>query len=261
MTEEKKSYYAVIPANVRYDKSLSPNAKLLYGEITALCNAEGYCWASNKYFADLYGVADRTIRRWLRELNERDYIKSRVFYKKGSKEIEKRFITITQQHADENVLTLDTELSTPQDENVLTPTDKNVPDNNTVINNTFNNKKVSKNSFDEIIDGYLSPDGESIRFEDCSERRELLQEWLKVRKAKRAAMTDRAIQMNINKLDELATKSGMTVTEYLGEVIRRGWAAFFEIKNYDNKNQATTNKNEGWCMPEANDIDDLSDLF
>ncbi len=95
------------------------------------------------------------------------------------------------------------------------------------------NKKERK-SFDRIIDAYLSPDGMSVRFEDHAERRELLQEWLKVRKAKRAAMTDRAIQMNIDKLDKLAYESRMSVVEYLSEVIRRGWAAFYAIKNTQN---------------------------
>ena len=55
------SYFAVIPANVRYDSRLSANEKLLYGEITALANKDGYCWASNAYFAELYGVTVSTV--------------------------------------------------------------------------------------------------------------------------------------------------------------------------------------------------------
>ena len=42
MDDRKPSYYAVIPADVRYDSRLKPNAKLLYGEISALISADKY---------------------------------------------------------------------------------------------------------------------------------------------------------------------------------------------------------------------------
>ena len=76
MSEEKPkpSYYAIIPAHVRYDASLPPNAKLLYGEITALCSVEGYCWASNRYFAALYGVKVRAVQNWIDALRTAGHI-------------------------------------------------------------------------------------------------------------------------------------------------------------------------------------------
>lgn len=71
---EQPNYFAIIPADVRY-ASIPANAKLLYGEITALCNKQGYCWASNKYFADLYGVSNTSISLWVKCLAENNFIK------------------------------------------------------------------------------------------------------------------------------------------------------------------------------------------
>ena len=59
----KRTYYAVIPAYVRYDKDLTPNAKLMFGELTALSNDKGYCYASNKYFSELYQVSTVSISK------------------------------------------------------------------------------------------------------------------------------------------------------------------------------------------------------
>ena len=111
-----KSYYAIIPANVRYDNDLTPNAKLLYGEITALCNEKGYCWASNDYFAELYKTSTRTISRWIKQLINKGYIISNLIYRKGTKEVEQRHLYIS-----------------------FIGGDKNVQDNTIVFNNTINN--------------------------------------------------------------------------------------------------------------------------
>jgi hypothetical protein len=71
------NYYAIVPAEVRYSK-ISANAKLLYGELTALSNKEGYCWASNQYFADLYEVDARTVSRWVSDLVDNNFITTNV---------------------------------------------------------------------------------------------------------------------------------------------------------------------------------------
>lgn len=72
---DKPNYYAIIPAIVRYDKELTANAKLLYAEITALCNEKGFCWANNSYFSQLYGVSDRSIQMLLKQLKEKNILK------------------------------------------------------------------------------------------------------------------------------------------------------------------------------------------
>ena len=75
MNREKPNYYSMIPADVRYDQRLTPNAKLLYAEITALTNVNGTCWASDNYFMRLYEVERRTIQNWLKQLEDNNYIK------------------------------------------------------------------------------------------------------------------------------------------------------------------------------------------
>lgn len=95
MSEEiKPAFYAIIPADVRYDCSLKPNAKLLYGEITALCNEKGYCWAGNEYFAKLYGVNLKTISSWISQLVSKKYLDREMVYKPDTKEIDSRILKL-----------------------------------------------------------------------------------------------------------------------------------------------------------------------
>jgi hypothetical protein len=72
------SYYSITPAPVRYDEKLLPMARLLYGEITALSNKLGYCWATNPHFARLYKVHRDTISEWISSLVNRGYLEIEI---------------------------------------------------------------------------------------------------------------------------------------------------------------------------------------
>ena len=143
---EKTNYYAIIPAKVRYDKELMANAKLLYGEITALCNDKGICWAGNEYFADLYSVSKETISRWISQLNKKKYINIKMFYKKDSKEIDKRIIAINQYPIDENVNTY-----CQENQGGI---DKKVKENITSINNKKEEERNFQKELKDVIEFY-----------------------------------------------------------------------------------------------------------
>ena len=177
MEEEcRKSYYAIIPANVRYDKELKPNAKLLYGEITALANENGFCWATNNYFAELYEVAKETISRWIKQLADKGYIDVEMIY--DGKELKERRIYISK---NQRVLT---EKSKPLDENINRGIDKiinrgidkiinrgideKVKENNTSMNNTSMNNTINNNCVKKAK-AFHKPTLDEVR-SYCSER-------------------------------------------------------------------------------------------
>lgn len=137
-----KSYYAIIPANVRYDKELTPNAKLLYGEITALTNEKGYCWATNAYFAELYSTTNRSVSKWISQLESRGYID--VYQKRGQKGVTvERKITLAGTNVPE---AMEENFHTPKKEtsNVI------LHNNNTV--NTTSKQRFTPPEVGDIID-------------------------------------------------------------------------------------------------------------
>ena len=94
MERETPTYYAIIPADVRYDKDLRPNEKLLYGEITALSDKHGYCWATNRYFAELYEVTPKCVSKWINHLIEKGYLFSKIIYEEDGKTVSQRIICV-----------------------------------------------------------------------------------------------------------------------------------------------------------------------
>lgn len=137
---EKPGYYAILPPDVRYDKQLPQGAKLLYSEITALSNKNGYCWASNDYFAKLYSVSIGTIKSWLKCLEDNSYIHRVIKYKSGSKEVEQRFISLAPRS--ENL--------PPSVRKLTHPRSENCPDNNTSINKNIRASSTLESDFEKL---------------------------------------------------------------------------------------------------------------
>ena len=146
MDEEIKSnYYAIIPATVRYDSDLKAAEKLLYGEITALANKYGFCFAKNRYFADLYKVTIGTVSKWISHLQEQGYIKV-IIEKNERNEIVLRKIYIVDVPYGEKRLY-------PYCEKELYPIVKNDKDNN--INNKIDDLFILISNKSEKIDKYF----------------------------------------------------------------------------------------------------------
>lgn len=131
----KPTYYGVLPAEVRYHPDLNSSQKVLYTEIDALSTKQGYCFASNAYFADLYGVHRATISAWIKKLKDAKVIK--VHYDISNGNVEVRKITPLRKN------------TIPPSRKHDTPLRKKTKYNNTKYNNT------NDNSDEEIIFGGL----------------------------------------------------------------------------------------------------------
>jgi len=134
MENETPNYYAIIPADVRYDERLKANEKLMYGEITCLSNKLGYCFSSNNYFAELYNVTPQAISGWIKNLERCGYITCEYLH--NGTEIKERRIRMTNSRNDEKGNSTKLEKGINE---TLKGYKQNFKDNNTSDNNTRTN--------------------------------------------------------------------------------------------------------------------------
>lgn len=132
---EQPSYYTVIPAFVRYDDDLlrKPKSILLYGEIAALSNQKGYCWANNSYFSKRLKVSGRMIQDYLDILVKKGYVARALKYKPGTKQVDKRILSIASRPGEIH-------FTTPSETDFVSPGEADFADNITSINTTRVNK-------------------------------------------------------------------------------------------------------------------------
>ena len=116
------------------DKDINGELGLLL-IISSLCATTNYCYASNKYLANLFDTTEITISRKLRKLSEKGYIT--IEYEKRGAEVTNRYIRLTKMLTDDY-------------QNCKPTINKNVKENNT-SNNTSNNSELVENK-DERTD-------------------------------------------------------------------------------------------------------------
>lgn len=224
---ETPTFYAVLPASVRYDSRLKAQEKILYCEITALSNVNKFCHAGNGYFSDLYGVDERTIRRWLNNLAKHGYIT--IEYEKQGEGQKRRIIPSDNAAADVH------EMSGP-DKNVRTPRTKmsDTPgqkcpqeyykNNNTRENNSRAGARASvSNIFRDAFPGNKRLTEALLAFEEF-------------RAAGKHPLTANAAKLACSKLIQLADEAGVRdrygyMAAVLEQSILRGWEGLFALKD------------------------------
>lgn len=134
-----KDGYSICFNEWALDENIKNELRLLL-IISSLCAEKGYCFASNKYLADLFNSNESTISRKIKILEERKYII--IEYETRGCEVISRKIRLMK-------------MSTDDCSKCQSTIDENVKDNNISINKiSINNINIGKAS-KEIID-YLN---------------------------------------------------------------------------------------------------------
>lgn len=145
MDERKPAFWAVIPASVLFSEQLRPNAKLLYGVVTLLQESSGYCYASNRYLGNLFGLQPDTITGLLNNLVDAGLIATDVVRDPLTNEVQERRIWTVAQipsiipPSPKNIGEgSPKKIREASPKNLGDPPRKKSEENNTSINNTSN---------------------------------------------------------------------------------------------------------------------------
>ena len=218
----RRSYWAVIPAPVRYDDRIPASSKVLYAEISALCEETGYCWADNNYFAEIYQMTERSIRRQLAALAECGYI--RIEETRGDHNtLEERRI-----YAGLNPLAGAPE---PLDKKVR-PLDKKVQrhiiKNNNIPPISPTQMKTLENLESEVAEAILTIAGDDAA---------LLGAWMDFAEMRRAKKTPIRTVRTVSLLEKKLVEYGARITDgalrILEQSVERGWTGLFPLKDGD----------------------------
>lgn len=194
-----------IPKEIWLDERLNALDKVILAEIDSLDSSERGCWASNKHIADFCQCTERKVSATVAKLIQCGYVYVQKFDGR-QRELKSRLANFSMQsrknfYADEKKI---------QESNT----------SNNTLNNTSKKERKKETSYDEILSSITNDD-----------LRELYLEYIKMRKMIKAPMTDRALTMLINKVNELEPNSIENQKKLLETAIMNNWKSVYPLKD------------------------------
>lgn len=262
MENIQPSFYAVLTADIRYCKSLNFFEKVLFAEMTALTHCNGYCHATNRYFAELFGKTKETISRAIHKFKNLGLIKikindknQRFVYLSNAKFVDKKAVKNRSKSHDKNVNTDDKningvlmKISTPDDENINALTYINNINNINTRDNKKDEKNKDENLAKELEDTFCTSDKVDQKLENRSKykaedisshhlfvslsekNRELYLEYIELREKLKMATTVKIHERLLKKFNDFGCNP-----EVIENAITGNWKDFYQVKNFNQK--------------------------
>ena len=207
-----------IPKEIWLDKRLNALDKVILAEIDSLDSSERGCWASNKHIADFCQCTERKVSATISKLVKCGYVYVQKFDGR-QRELKSRLANLSMQGG-----------------KIFYAEEKKFQESNT-SNNTLNNTSKKERKKESTYDGILS----SVADDGL---KELYLEYIKMRKMIKAPMTDRALTMLINKVNELEPNSLDNQKKLLEIAIMNNWKSVYPLRDRNVKQDKQPSKQE-----------------
>lgn len=196
-----------IDKSVWLDERLNAIEKVILVEIDSLCGEQG-CYASNEYLAEFCQCSTSKVSHTISKLVDLGYISIKSF--DGRKRVlQSRLANFARQNSKK----CKADTQNLQHNNI----DKNTNNNKDDIKKEKTSKKTS---YDKIIDEMIEDE----------EIKELMYDFIKMRKAKKKPLTDRALKIQINKLFKI-TEDIEEQKAIIEKSIVKCWDEFYKPNN------------------------------
>lgn len=228
-----RDFIYTIPSRVLFDNNITDLDRKIYMVIRSFMDTTGDCYPSNAWFAEKFGVEKRSIPRSLDRLIKFGYIKRVI-------QNERRFLLINQVPFKEEGMTSG---SPPHDPSVTPPMtlgSSNTSSNNSISNiiktSTPPSESLEKYQYQETLYPVKPTNKKQISKSDSLSLQQIIfalpfcidlqviEDWLKVRKSKRAPITATALKLLLNEL-ELFKNSGIDPAKKFEEMVANGWSS------------------------------------